>query len=57
MVAGYDIVDQNARRYGGETHDFKPVKLFCSWGRATWLLIELDPEDPDIAFGLLGSIS
>lgn len=33
--------------------DFPPVvKLFCPWGGATWLLTELDPEDPDIAFGL-----
>jgi len=37
----------------GETHDFKPVvKLFNPCGVATWLLTELDPEDPDIAFGL-----
>jgi hypothetical protein len=36
-----------------ETEDFKPVvKLFCPWGGATWLLTELDPEEPDIAFGL-----
>lgn len=33
--------------------DFKPVvKLFTPWGSATWLLSELDPEEPDIAFGL-----
>jgi len=37
----------------GETQDFLPVaKLFCPWGEAVWLLTELDPEDPDIAFGL-----
>jgi len=37
----------------GKTEDFKPVvKLFCPWGGATWLLTELDPEEPDIAFGL-----
>ena len=37
----------------GNTHDFWPVvKLFCPWGAATWLLSELDPEEPDIAFGL-----
>ena len=37
----------------GETHDFRPVvKLFNPCGAATWLLTELDPEDPDIAFGL-----
>lgn len=28
------------------------VKLFTPWGGATWLLSEIDPEDPDIAFGL-----
>jgi Protein of unknown function (DUF2958) len=37
----------------GKTQDFQPaVKLFCPWNGATWLLTELDPEDPDIAFGL-----
>jgi hypothetical protein len=31
----------------------KPVvKLFTPDANATWLLTELDPEDPDIAFGL-----
>lgn len=33
--------------------DFFPVvKLFTPDGACTWLLTELDPEDPDIAFGL-----
>ncbi len=33
--------------------DFRPViKFFCPWDGATWLLTELDPDDPDIAFGL-----
>lgn len=33
--------------------DFEPVvKLFNPCGAATWLLTELDPDDPDIAFGL-----
>jgi hypothetical protein len=37
----------------GNTEDFKPVvKLFAPWGAATWLLTELDPDDPDLAFGL-----
>jgi Protein of unknown function (DUF2958) len=37
----------------GKTEDLHPVvKLFCPWNGATWLLTELDPEDPDIAFGL-----
>ena len=37
----------------GNTDDLAPVvQLFCPWGGGTWLLTELDPEDPDIAFGL-----
>jgi len=37
----------------GRTLDLKPVvKLFCPWSEATWLLTELDSEDPDLAFGL-----
>ena len=33
--------------------DFRPVvKFFCPWGSATWLITELDPNEPDIAFGL-----
>lgn len=41
------------RSQGLKEHDYPPVvKLFCPWGGATWLLSELDPEDPDIAFGL-----
>ena len=47
--------------------DHKPVvKLFTPDAGCTWLLTEIDPEDPDIAFGLcdlgmgcpeLGSVS
>jgi hypothetical protein len=47
--------------------DFHPVvKLFTPDAGCTWLLTEIDPEDPDIAFGLcdlgmgfpeLGSVS
>ncbi len=47
--------------------DFWPVvKLFTPDAACTWLLTEIDPEDPDIAFGLcdlgmgfpeLGSVS
>ena len=47
--------------------DFQPVvKLFTPDGACTWLLSEIDPDDPDIAFGLcdlgmgfpeLGSVS
>jgi len=33
--------------------DFIPVvKLFTPDGNCTWLLTELDPQEPDIAFGL-----
>lgn len=33
--------------------DFLPVvKLFTPDAQCTWLLTELDPEEPDIAFGL-----
>ncbi|KYO54154.1 DUF2958 domain-containing protein [Tistrella mobilis] len=38
---------------GRAPHDWQPVvKLFCPWGAASWLLTELDPEEPDIAFGM-----
>jgi hypothetical protein len=38
-----------------EDPNFDPwpvVKLFTPDANATWLLTELDPEDPDLAFGL-----
>ncbi len=42
-----------ARSAAGENIDPHPVvKLFTPDGACTWLLTELDPEDPDIAFGL-----
>jgi hypothetical protein len=43
----------NGRRAAGGDHDPVPVvKLFTPDAGATWLLTELDPDDPDIAFGL-----
>ena len=49
---------QNGRRQAavkgtpGEI-DFKPVvKLFNPCGAATWLLTEIEPDEPDIAWGL-----
>jgi hypothetical protein len=37
----------------GLDHDPLPVvKLFTPDAGATWLLTELDPDEPDIAFGL-----
>jgi hypothetical protein len=47
--------EANANRiaHDQEPEDFEPVvKLFCPWNGATWLLTELDVDDPDIAFGL-----
>jgi hypothetical protein len=36
-----------------EEIDFKPVvKLFTPDANCTWLLTEIDPDAPDIAFGL-----
>lgn len=46
---------KNAERIkrDGNTIDFPPVvKLFCPWSGAIWLLTEIDPENPEIAFGL-----
>lgn len=37
---------------GHEIDPYPVVKLFTPDAGATWLLTELDPEDPDIAFGL-----
>ena len=38
---------------GDATPDFLPVvKLFTPDGGCTWLLTELDPDDPDLGFGL-----
>jgi hypothetical protein len=38
---------------GENQPDFLPiVKLFTPDAGCTWLLTELDPDDPDIAFGL-----
>jgi hypothetical protein len=55
------------QREGKCEPDFFPVvKLFTPTGGCTWLLTELDPDAPDIAFGLcdlgmgfpeLGSVS
>ena len=45
--------NQAAIMRDGNTTDFKPVvKLFTPDANATWLLSEIDPDNPDIAFGL-----
>ena len=46
-------VNAARRLKDGHTVDHQPVvKLFTPWGAATWLLSELDPDEPDHAFGL-----
>lgn len=47
------MLDNGRKTAEGIDHDPKPVvKLFNPTGAATWLLTELDPDEPDIAFGL-----
>ncbi|MHC5656337.1 DUF2958 domain-containing protein [Stappia sp. ICDLI1TA098] len=68
--AQFDQLMENGRRQEPmrgtpQEIDFLPVvKLFNPCGAGTWLLTEIDPENPDIAFGLcdlgypeLGSVS
>lgn len=44
---------QQCDEAGKEEPDFMPVvKLFTPDAACTWLLTEIDPDDPDIAFGL-----
>ena len=44
---------QQFQEEGNAEPDFLPVvKLFTPDASCTWLLTELDPDDPDIAFGL-----
>ncbi len=46
-------IRQQLAEEGKADADFLPVvKLFTPDAQCTWLLSELDPEDPDIAFGL-----
>jgi hypothetical protein len=56
--AQYEKLLDNGRRQAEvrgtpQELDFEPVvKLFNPTGAATWLLTELDPEEPTIAWGL-----
>ena len=45
---------ENGRSYARDpSFDPKPVvKLFTPWANCTWLLTDLDNDDPDIAAGL-----
>src|SRR4051812_43607908 len=48
-----ELLVNGARSARGEDIDTPPVvKLFTPDASATWLLTELDPADPDRAFGL-----
>ena len=48
--------NKNKTVRGLETDDFRPIaKFFCPWSGAIWLLTELDPDEPDIGFGLCDS--
>ena len=47
------LLDNGAAAARGEARDPRPVvKLFTPDANATWLLTELDPGEPDRAFGL-----
>lgn len=47
------LLANGARSARGEDHDLYPVvKLFASDVLAIWLLTELDPDDPDLAYGV-----
>jgi Protein of unknown function (DUF2958) len=47
------LLDNGAATARGDQRDPRPVvKLFTPDANATWLLTELDPADPDVAFGL-----
>ena len=47
------LLDNGAATARGDQRDPRPVvKLFTPDANGTWLLTELDPADPDLAFGL-----
>ncbi|MEJ7669598.1 MAG: DUF2958 domain-containing protein [Casimicrobiaceae bacterium] len=48
-----NLLNNGADTARGDQRDPRPVvKLFTPDANATWLLTELDPADPDLAFGL-----
>ncbi len=67
QISRQKLLANGARSAAGEHIDPVPVvKLFTPDANATWLLTEIDPDNPDIAFGLcdlglgcpeLGSVS
>lgn len=47
------LLENGARSTSDESHDpFPVVRLHTPHARASWLLTELDPDDPDLAYGL-----
>lgn len=47
------LLANGVRTASSEDHDPEPVvRLFAPGGAASWLLTELDPDDPDLAYGL-----
>jgi hypothetical protein len=49
---------ENGRANSGraEPHDFMPVvRLLARWSREIWLLTEIDPDHPDLGYGLYDS--
>lgn len=57
---------QQAAQEGNTVDPYPVIKLFTPDANATWLITEVDPDEPDIAFGLcdlgagfpeLGSVS
>jgi len=53
QLAANGQINQSRIEAGEDTIDHPPVvKLFTPDGGATWLLSEIEPDDPDIAFGL-----
>ncbi len=47
------LINRERQDKGQNELDLKPVvKLFMPDGGATWLLTEINPAEPDIAFGL-----
>lgn len=60
------LIENGQKSLDGDTDHIPVVKLFTPDGSGTWLICEVDPDCPDIAFGLcdlgfgtpeLGSVS
>lgn len=52
LVRNGEIAAQLSESGEADPHFYPVVKLFTPDAACTWLLAYLDPEDPDIAFGL-----